>query len=436
MASAFQEASAGVSEGDWLSRPSVYDGGRSARKGLEVLPLVALLVMCAQEGDAPAVPDPRVVQSSSEAMPERRWTLDLGNPLRSFEVNSGLRHAVGELVGKGSDVLGIKGRLDGTAAGRIVLIGTHAVLADALEVTSHELAHIREARRHGPLDASFRFVSLTNFGENFPKRYGYTPTADQLLGIVVAGLNQDEYNAYVMVRAHPDQITVDTAVSFLLAKFFQSYENVVVRDMRDGNDVSDVKTYLMLLNARGIGLTKQDHASQAALANLLSLTTWASLGAVIEYAADGRRTFRVPTFSVVGVEATFPLISYFLTPRGGFYNVTSFLNPRAGTVLELSVGTDVDFIGDGRVDLVRLGAQYDLGFGAGGASLHLRPFAYLGMEKSLTYDGIATGLEILWQMTRRLGVKARLEFNRNDVIENVVKVENNGFNLLVSVVAQ
>jgi len=74
-----------------------------------------------------------------------------------------------------------------------------------------------------------------------------------------------------------------------------------------------------------------------------------------------------------------PLINLYLTPDGSFYNFTSFISPESDNLIELSIGSDLEYFWDGKVNTLRFGGKYNnlkLGRKVG-----FSPFAYLNLNR-------------------------------------------------------
>ncbi len=255
----------------------------------------------------------------------------------------------------------------------------------------------------------------------------------------IAGLNQEEFNAYTVFINGINGSTVDNSVSFLMTKLWDIGYNV-----RSGEETNrdDVKEYIRLLNKKGIDLSKNDHLAQALLADALSLQTWRSILDVYNYLVKGKRTTEPFTFNLFGKEFTPPLINHYLTPEGSFYNISSVVSPNGKNPIEIAVGTDVDFIGDGKVDSFRIGGQYNnLKLFESKYFPSLSPYAYLNTNKSLDYEGFSAGVKASLPIKQavvpvKLALWGKAGYDKDDVLENTVKGKDKGFNAVLGLTAK
>ncbi len=164
------------------------------------------------------------------------------------------------------------------------------------------------------------------------------------------------------------------------------------------------------------------------------MQTWDSAKSVWNYLSKGQRNTNMTTFKIRGTEITPPLINHYLTPEGSLYNATSFINPNGENPIELGVGIDADFIGDGEVDHLRLGGQYkNINIG----KIKVSPFAYINAARSdLDYNGFSVGAEASLPLSKNIGLRGKMEYNKDDILENTVKGKDNGFNAVVGLEAR
>jgi hypothetical protein len=197
---------------------------------------------------------------------------------------------------------------------------------------------------------------------------------------------------------------------------------------------SDVDIYVLSLRNRGITLGKHEFLAQALIADLLSWHTWESILTITDYLKTGRRYRKTKVWRLGGGhELTPPLISCYLTPLGTYYDISSFLNPTGPNPVEITLGTDVDFIGDGDVDRWRFGFKY---FNLGWQRARFHPFVYLNTTKSLRYEGISAGLETYLGLSPGCDLRIKLEYNDGDIVENTVKGKDKGFGAVFGIDAR
>jgi len=368
-----------------------------------------------------------------KALPEREITLDFANPLDNFEANANAWYSTNQLMGKGSDLAGIKLGWDKNIFGRIgqALVLTYG--AFGTRYISHEIAHNYKSRWNGHSVLSFSFDEFTSLGFPAVEKNMYThdlPIDDDIFQIA-AGLNQSTFNSEMLFGRSFGNLTFDEGISFLVNKLEKSKYIVsgVDKNLSDQGCLDDIDEYLKLLNKKGINLSKSKLKMQSILADILSIYSLDSIRAAGLYVIKGERSVEPFTLSLFGKDFTPPLISHYLLPGGGFYNMIIFVNPKGKNPLELNLGTDVDFIGDGQVDSLRLGGKYHgLRLSEGKHAVTLGPFAYLNLNKSFDYKGFSIGTGAHLKLTDNVWLNAKVEYNKDDIIENIVKGEGKGLN--------
>ena len=416
-----------------------------------------------EEVDASAAPREETELSEphgeSKTLSMRSLVLNLADPLMGYEANSNLWYSMGQALGRLSDHLEIVDGLGQNAGGRVLLTVLAFYVGRGTQYYSHEVAHEFEVREHGL--SSGLSVDWGDWGPGWPRYvqpvfydndvYYDALADDEVLRVPLDGLNQDEFNGAQSWRRAVLQNRTDmhNAAAFLLLKLndFRYVLSVGLDDNRPawtGGSVREVNQYawyagcwndpdlytLHLYN-RGIDLTKTDYLVQVAIADFLSWHTWENLAMVCRYVGSGRRVAEPKTWQLSDkVALTPPLVSVYLTPRGTFYDIGTFVNPTSPHPLFLSFGTDVDSIGDGEVDRLRLGAQYyDLGRGR----WRWAPFAYVDMSEAQGYEGVSLGTEGNIRLSSAVELSFKLEYNENDVIENTVKGKDDGLSLALGV---
>jgi hypothetical protein len=404
---------------------------------------------------------PRAPALPEQDLPARLLTLDFADPLLGYEANSKVWYSLTQALGGVNDTLGVRKGWDEKLWGRGLLAAFALYSSSFLRDYSHEIAHDYVVREHGLFDGFH--VDLGDWSRGWP-RYEkatigddaayYALPDDELIKSYVDGLDQEEFNtATEWTRCHLMRTNdVVGGMAFLRSKLHDVYYVLLVgtqdaRPMWTGNSVAgvnefarengllnDLDMYTLHLFNRGIDLKKRDYLAQVLVADLLSWHTWESAAVVVRYLRTGERT-RVPSawgFSN-GHSLTPPLVSCYLTPLGTFYDIQAFLDPAGPHPVLLSFGTDVDFIGDGRVDRTRLGARYH-GLTAG--RLRLDPFAYVNLSGWDGWEGVSVGAEGYVRLTPKVDLRFKLEYSESDVVENTVKGKDEGFGLTVGLEAR
>ncbi|MBS3113874.1 hypothetical protein J4448_02110 [Candidatus Woesearchaeota archaeon] len=404
-------------------------------------------------------------------LPERRLVINFDNPVTNSESNTNAWYSAQQVIGKVSDHAGIDWGLDNNLLGRIGILGLQASLSEALNMSSHELAHTRTGKGYGPYKSSFSLKSI-DWPRNFSKEFKYVPTLEQRLEEVVAGLNQDELNAFTLFRYSTlfgNKLNFDEGIAHLQSKFWDVLYNLRSREI-SGSEcnpsqfyrIGDVSAYICSLNMKGIDFSKKDHLVQALLADLLSAQTYDSFRAVYEYLRTGQRSIKPTVFEIKGIAMTPPLISHYLTSNGSFYDIISIMNPNGENPVELNFGMSVPVKskpvktlrivsdkGKGfRVEEVsekyepqyhlRIGAEYhNIRLGKSENAPRISPFMYLTMRYDpLRYSGISAGTEFNVPISPRFELTGKADYSRNDIMENTVKGKNEGFNFSVGLMGR
>ncbi len=183
------------------------------------------------------------------------------------------------------------------------------------------------------------------------------------------------------------------------------------------------------MNLKGIELSKKELFFQALIADAFSIKTYDSAMSLYNYIVKGERNTKPFTFKLGRTEITPPQISHFLTKDGSFYDTNAFFNIAGKMLFEANLGTDVDFIGHGKVRHLRTGGQLHML----NKGISIRPFLYLNSTrgKVFAYKGIASGLEMAIGDPDVFEIFAKIGFHENDLIENDIKGKPNGVDLSV-----
>lgn len=430
-------------------------------------------------------------------LPSRTCTICLTkSPLADFDANSKAWYTINQLLGEGSDVLGIDAGFDRNLFGRIGQVALMSYLNYTTEYYSHEFSHEYETRKKYKFDDT-RFINWSDWSMGFPKFtgsgyvYGLYMTFDitnkeedekAYLRTITNGLNQDELNAALVHRESviKKNLIFDEAISYLITKnmdwlyilvstkrglnykadykpinelrseFFPSIDNQGLWndiDMylhhlhRKGlyrQKADDPYNYLAFgwkegMTFKGIELSKKELFCQALIADMFSIKTYDSAIALFNYLAKGKRNTKPFIFKLGRTEITPPQISHFLTKEGSFYDTNVFFNIVGKMLLETNLGTDVDFIGHGKVRHLRTGGRLHMKE----KGISIRPHMYLNSSrgKIFTYKGISAGLEFAIGAPDLFEITFSADFNENDLIENEIKGKPNGihFNVGLSI---
>jgi len=395
--------------------------------------------------------DPAPLSARSDRLPGRFFMLDFASPLEGYDANTRFFYSMNQLFGRLNDNAGVLRGMDEELGGRLALTALAFYAAYGMRYYSHEVAHDYGERENGlvdgiPLDLGDWSRWWPEYEVSMPPSAIYWAVMSEAKAFkaYLDGLNQNEFNSrrnweLLGLRSRTD---LQCSVAFFMNKL-RDLEYIAFSGLDDkrpatppssfGDAVSyintnglfdDVDDYVICLMVNDVDLSKREYFAQVLLADLLSWHTWESVRAIGRYLRTGERTMRLATWRVSDrLEITPPLISCYITPLGTFYDIAAILNPSGPRPVTVSVGTDVDFIGAGKVARLRLGAQVH---GLGRGWFALSPFAYLNSSRADGHEGASIGIEGLFRFHPRMRLRMRLEHNEGDVIENTVKGKEEG----------
>jgi len=365
-------------------------------------------------------------------LPRRQFKLDAANPKDSFEANVAAWNTANQLIGKASDYIGIEKGLDKNVLGRLGQIALNTWLTKGASYFSHEAAHNYLGRWKGHDNLFFSLEQLTIFGfpAVFSNGYEGPGTLDEDIFQSVSGVNQGIYNAEESFRNNLGKHSFDESISFLRDStvtlqyaMFGSDQSTVV-----GGGSDDITSYVGLLNSKGINVTRKEVFDEGLIALLLSGGVYLDNVFNISwtYLAKGKREGKDPVvIKISNKELTWPLVSYYLTDQGGYYNMISILNPRGKTPLELNLGTGTDFLGSSQTDTLRLGCRYH---NLKVPYLSFSPYAFFNTDRNLKPKGFSVGTEVSVPIGKIRSIFLKIEYNEGDILENTIKGEEEGLN--------
>ena len=397
--------------------------------------------------------------------PQRTLILNFQNPLDDYEANTRARYSASQAIGKGLDYLGQDLGLDDSVYGRFFVAYLALTFSEMFEYYSHEMAHGYAVRRNGGergfnLDLSNWVLTLAP--QWIPIRFPEFEKEPVFTGFVsrwsdedvfkwhVDGLNQNESNAYEgwrqsILRGRFDFVE---GIPYLSAKLmdlryiassglrdyrtsWRGSSNLFISStLRDVGATSDVNFYQAALYNAGFDFTKQDYLLQALIADLFSWHTWECALTLYEYLRKGYSQ-RKPYQFRIGDRTTLtpPLITHYLTSKGSFFDISSFLILKSNVPLEISLGTDVDFIGDGDVDRFRPGIRAYFSLAKG--RLILSPSVFIDLSDSLQNEGYLLGVGANVKVNERLSIRGHIDYSKDDLIKNTVQGKQNGWDLVI-----
>ncbi|MDZ7316569.1 MAG: hypothetical protein ONB24_10630 [candidate division KSB1 bacterium] len=382
-------------------------------------------------------------QAAATPFEKHTVTVELRDPRGSFEANAHLWEALNYGFSRAWKIADERLKLSPSLGPRLFLLGASLWSNSMLRYYSHEIAHeyIYQANE-------FKLSGKPNFSRwtssylpiFYYPRWEKQPNDlrkyddDQLLFAVTAGLNQDEWNARTLWRRELDEKSgYYSAAGYLLTKFrdvaylltagseerpFASGQSLAQLSQRiyleAPNLYDDVNLYRLAMLNKGITVTNAELLRQNLAADLLSAKTWESLYALTRFALYGdQRGIRLPLQFHVG---------YYLSSNGGFYQAEfpfQVFSRRAILSLGKPAGSRNSFHN------LRLGIEsYSIPIGA---NLQLAPFGFWTFSEQ--NPGGAVGAQIQVCSCRRFIPWIHISFAKNDMLENRIKGEKNGFEL-------
>lgn len=391
-------------------------------------PRAALAFLALAWADAGAVPAPPESNGFPDAVPK---TLGFEFArLQDPDNNARVWWSFNQAFGKASQAIGGAGA-DRNWGGRLGQFLGLAYLNLAIGHYTHELGH--NVHLSGwTIDASawgrpWPWPAFDHGGRCDP---GYCDDADDWIRETEGGLNQEEYDAYLAYSHSLAGMGFDESMAFSFRKL-----SILTYDVYTGRafgrlDVhSDTYDYEKLLKRdEHIRMTGATIILEAAVSDLLTARLWEACIGNWRYLRYGVR--ETPNFAwhAGGWTIMPPLVSEYLTPRGGFYDIAVFSHPPGPGTIETRIGWDADFLGAGEVNRVRVGGAYSRGFPLGNSiQATLKPSAYSTLRRSGMvpvgwFAGLGAGIRFL----ERFGLDGRLEYGHGDIVEQVAKWKAGG----------
>lgn len=296
---------------------------------------------------------------------------------------------------------------------------------------THELGH--EIHRKG------WSISLADWGSPWPWprfNHGRYPAGTRLgieerIAVTEAGLNLEEYDAYLAFKESTGSMSFDESMAFSFRKLSAvTYDTYTGRSFgyHQPGMTGDVEGYTSLLREKGIPFTGKTVLLQAAVSDLLTFRLYEAWIGSWEYLRHGKReranfAWRTGRWTLLP-----PLVNWYLTPRGGFYDLALFSDPPGPGYLETRLGWDSDFLGGGDVDRIRLGGAYSLTHRLGKPfEARCAPSAFATLRRSDAHPvGWIAGLETGLLIFERAEIATRLEYGRGDLVEHIAKSKAEG----------
>lgn len=384
----------------------------------------------------------------------RTIAFEFRDPRQSFESNATAWHAMNQSLALGLESIGAKG-LNQHALSRAALFAGGLWTNSALRFYSHEAAHEYVYRAHQvPIRNSLDWQQWKSsyipgiFYPSWTQTHidPYLLNEEELISATIAGLNQDELNADVVWHSSMQRnaISFYDAQSYMLTKF-RDVEYIA----KSGSDEApfapgqqlhqlqydvyaetphlfdDVNLYRLALLNSGQKISTQQLMNRALFADLLSFHTWENVWAIAAYLFKGKSSIEPFSFQLgESFKMMPPLFSHYMTTDGSFFN-SSYLFELRHQKFQLDIGSVIGFT---QIDAFKV---YRFGFKTFDIQMsriwHIQPYLYLNGQSGFSINGHSLGFENVVSVSPRLALTLKLEHNNNDLFENIVKREHNGF---------
>lgn len=277
-------------------------------------------------------------------------------------------------------------------------------------VLSHEQGHYRAGVGFG-WEPSIRFLSWSSAVT--PSHMPSTASLEERQTFGAAGINQGQLNALVLYQdwSRNEQTRYADTLAYMLTK-----TNFLLYTLRSAAHLSpnvrtdDIYGLIELSARRGRPIALNQLVTASALTTLLSGNLWAAILGQAEFITEGKRHTPAPQVSFRGWQLFMPELYTFVTNDGVVVGGQEIIR----TPAEFSVVLEADASIDGRLGAVGL-HMYDLPFVPW---LHANPYVRFSLAQNGPV-GIATGLELMWNLVGPVSLLGKLEYQRKDILAEV-----------------
>jgi len=388
--------------------------------------------------------------------------IPLSNPLNDFDSNGLAWWSVTNLLMRGEAYVDDRFDLNNSIPGRSINVMLHCYIARSISYYSHEIAHDYlfnlNGSRHFRVDwKDWSHLVPAYIQSNWQTTFSTREMLDYLRKIsrnehemyfpfiidFEAGLYQQRFNA-INVAHHFEInkiINEKNAVSYLINQFEDFFYILFLGDkeickVKDQNVyvlyyVNDINGYINLMNNDiNIFISIDDWLAASGFADFLSAHTLNSIHALANYLLYGDEDVEPIRFRL-GEKTKISFPNYYLFPsvRGLFLQTETFVDFGAKGCF-LSFGSGLDAFGahrTGPVDRLRIGGQYQsFNLPLRWLRLNLSPYLYLDFTNRFEHRGESIGIEANLSKLGRFSLYGKIEYNRDDMIEQVIKYKDNG----------
>ena len=392
---------------------------------------------------------------------QRTIALELRDPRSSFESNTATWQTFNQSVALGIDWLNNSKDWRAKTWARAGLFVGGLWSNAMLRFYSHEVAHeyvyrSNNIRIHNALDfRSWKNSYIPALYYPSWKQSTVDPNLlneDELISATVAGLNQDELNAETAWQSsfERESISFYDAQSYLLTKL-RDVEYIA----KSGSDEApfaagqkihqlqydvyavtphlfdDVNLYRLALLNNNVDISNQQLMNRALFADMMSWFTWESVWSLFSYLKSGENSSRLFSFQLAeNVQLVPPLFSHYMTTSGSFFN-SSYVLLVNDKKYQIDIGSMIGFT---RIEAFR---HYRFGLKALDIELqrfwHISPYVYANGRSGLNIDGYSVGFINIVPFSQNLAATVKFEYNKNDIVKNLVKRERKGLQTVFGV---
>ncbi len=322
----------------------------------------------------------------------------VASPYDSFQQNAKLwEESVSDVSTEVNSALSF---LEDSPLGRGLILAADYETTAIISSLSHEMAHYIPLRKYYP-DAKIQFGDFMVYSNGaimpkmlYPYFFNNIPHED-IAKHMISGLNQNEFDAFYSYKKNPFEINLNDAIGFLTSKFFD--EVYFAADEIYHLRGTDISNYLDIVLGKlgNIRLSRESFMWQMIASDLLSGRSLESINLLWNYILNGTTEMK-SGFSISGLNISYPLISFYQTPDGNLYNVSTILsNNNLNGLISVALGS-----------VLRIGGEFSYN--------KLRIKAGLDLDSRLQPNGYLIGVSYYGP------IAFSLEYSRNDVINNLV----------------
>ena len=408
--------------------------------------------------------------AADSAPASRTVEIPFANPLKGFDASTVAWNSATQILAASTQSIAGVSNWDESFKGRFAYLALASYFDGATAYYSHEIAH----RFHQKSDTRHFWLDFSDWSDFYPKLsistwmdcwdtgeleayvHHNNPGLDAivrkwLILMNESGLYQEECNARFVAQSssRTSSTTISSAISFVLNHVDDAVYNLRSDDdpiitRRDGSYerlfYNDVTGYISIMRGMGVMISRGDWLISSILAFAASGQTWNSTRAAYQYVAHGQRSVDNLTWSISDRVALSPPNFYLFPTHRGLYleseTCIRMLSP-GNRRIHVVLGTGLDSFGlnqTGAVDWLRVGGRYDaMGLNLRFITLLLSPYCYADLTRDLRHRGQSLGAEIVCPLGARFSLRGNIEYNKNDILEGVIKNKDEGMYFLAAV---